>query len=327
MSLETLPRIDLAHLPTPLDEAPRLSVALKAPRIFIKRDDLTGLALGGNKVRKLEFVMADAVQKGADVVITTGSSQSNHACQTAAAACKLSMKAILVLERGVHIETQGNLLLDDIFGAEVRLLADGSLVDETMEKSAEEMRRRGHSPYLIPEGASNALGASGYVNAVKEICKQSAQKRIIPQYLIVPAGSIGTMAGLIVGARYFQAPFKVIGISVKLDRETLAEKIAGLANETAQLSGMNLTFAPSEIKIYDEYVGEGYGMPTPQCVEAMRLVARTEGLILDPVYSAKAMAGFADLVRQGKFTSQDTVVFIHTGGAPSVFAYADELLA
>ena len=327
MSLETLPRIDLAHLPTPLDEAPHLSAALEGPRIFIKRDDLTGLALGGNKVRKLEFVMADALQKGADVVITTGSSQSNHACQTAAAARKLSMKAILVLEKGVHIETQGNLLLDNIFDAEVHLIDDGSLVTETMEKLAAEMRRLGHNPYLIPTGASNALGASGYVNAVKEICEKSVQKRINPQYLIVAAGSIGTMAGLLVGARYFHAPFKVIGISVKLDREALARKIADLANETARLLGMNLTFAPDEISIYDEYVGEGYGIPTPQGIEAIRLVAQTEGLILDPVYSAKAMAGFADLIRQGKFTSQDTIIFVHTGGAPSVFAYANELLA
>ncbi|MFC1955932.1 D-cysteine desulfhydrase family protein [Chloroflexota bacterium] len=311
----------------PLDEAPRLSVALEGSQIFIKRDDLTGLALGGNKVRKLEFVMADAIQEGADVVITTGSSQSNHACQTAAAARKLGMKTILVLEKGVHNETLGNLLLDNLFGAEVHIVEEGSPVTEVMKKLAMEARSRGHHPYLIPEGASNALGATGYVNAVKEICKQSVQKRINPRYLIAAAGSCGTMAGLIVGAKYFQAPFKVVGISVKLDRTTLAIIIANLANEIAQLLTMNLAFAPNEITIYDEYVGEGYGIPTPQCIEAIRLVAQTEGIILDPVYSAKTMAGFMDLIRQGRFTPQDTVIFVHTGGAPSVFAYANELLA
>jgi len=326
LSLETLPRIDLAHLPTPLDEAPRLSVVLEGPQIFIKRDDLTGLALGGNKVRKLEFVMADAIQKGADVVITTGSSQSNHACQTAAAACKLGMKAILVLEKGVHIETQGNLLLDNLFDAEIHIVEEGSSVSEMMEKIAAEEISQGHNPYLIPVGASNALGATGYVNAVKEICRQSVQKRINPRYLIAAAGSCGTMAGLIVGAKYFQAPFKVVGISVKLDRESLTRKIANLANEVAQLLTMNLTFAPNEITIYDEYVGDGYGIPTPQCIEALRLVAQTEGLILDPVYSAKTMAGFMDLIRQGRFTPQDNIIFLHTGGAPSVFAYVNELL-
>jgi len=326
MLLEKLPRITLGFLPTPLEEASRLSAKLGGPRIFIKRDDLTGLALGGNKVRKLEFMMADAKQKGADVIITTGSSQSNHACLTSAAARMLGMDSILVLEKGVHIETQGNLLLDNLFGAEIKLVDDGSLVPKIMEEVAADLRSQGHNPYLIPMGASCPLGAVGYVNAVAEICEQLDKQELKVQYLFVAAGSCGTMAGLTVGAKYFQAPFQLIGISTGRKKEELAVKVSNLANETAQLLGMNITFTPSEITIYDEYVGKGYGIPTAQAIEAIRLLAHTQAIILDPVYTAKVMAGVIDLIRQGRFTSKDTIIFLHTGGAPSVFAYANELL-
>ncbi len=327
MLLETLPRINLAFLPTPLEEASHLSATLGGPRIFIKRDDLTGLALGGNKARKLEFLMADAKQKGADVIITTGSSQSNHACMTAAAARVLGMEPILVLEKGVHTETQGNLLLDDLLGAEVKMVDDSSLVSRTMEELAADLRSKGRKPYLIPRGGSCPLGAVGYVNAVSEICEQLDKQGLKVQYLFAAAGSCGTMAGLIVGARYFQAPFRVIGVSTKLKKEELAGKIASLANETAQLLDMNLTFTPDEITIYDEYVGKGYGIPTPQTIEAIRLVAQTQAIFLDPVYTGKVMAGLLALIRQGRFTTKDNIIFVHTGGVPSLFAYVNELLA
>ncbi len=327
MSLETLPRITLAHLPTPLQEASHLSAALGGPRIFIKRDDLTGLVLGGNKARKLEFVMADAKQKGADVIITTGGTQSNHASQTAAAARKLGMEPILILWRGVHAETQGNLLLNSLLDAEVQIIDDRSLVPKTMDDLAADLRSKGRNPYVIPTGASNPLGAVGYVNAASEICEQLKEQGLTAQYLFDAVGSFGTIAGLIVGARYFQAPFQVIGVSVARKKEELADRTANLANETAQLLEMNLTFTPDEITIYDEYVGKGYGIPTPQGIEAIRLVAQTEGIILDPVYTGKAMSGLIDLVRQGRFTPKDTIIFVHTGGAPSIFAYAKELLA
>ncbi len=326
MLLETLPRITLGFLPTPLEEVSQLSATLGGPRIFIKRDDLTGLVLGGNKVRKLEFMMADAKQKGADVIITTGSSQSNHACLTAAAARMLGMESILVLDKGVHTETQGNLLLDSLFEAEVRIIDDSSLVPKTMEDIAADLRSKGHNPYLIPRGASCPLGAVGYVTAVAEICEQLDKQDIQAQYLFAAAGSSGTMAGLTVGAKYFQAPFQVIGVSTNRKKEELSVKISDLANETAQLLDMDLTFNPDEMTIYDEYVGKGYGIPTPQAIEAIRLVAHTQGIILDPVYTAKVMSGLIDLIRQGRFTDKDTIIFLHTGGTASVFAYANELL-
>ena len=326
MLLEKLPRITLGFLPTPLEEASRLSAKLGGPRIFIKRDDLTGLALGGNKVRKLEFMMADAKQKGADVIITTGSSQSNHACLTAAAARILGMDSILVLEKGVHIETQGNLLLDNLFGAEVKLVDDSTLIPKIMKEVAADLRSKGRNPYLIPRGASCPLGAVGYVNAVAEICEQLDKQELNVQYLIAAAGSCGTMVGLTVGTKYFQAPFQLIGISTKLRKEELTAKISSMANGTAQLLDMNLTFTPDETTIYDEYVGKGYGIPTQQAIEAIKLLAHTQAVILEPVYTGKTLAGLIDLIRQGRFTSKDTIIFLHTGGAPSVFAYVNELL-
>lgn len=327
MLLEKLPRITLAHLPTPLEEASHLSAVLGGPRILIKRDDLTGLVLGGNKARKLEFIMADAKQKGADVIITTGAPQSNHACQTAAVARKLGMEPILILQKGAHPETQGNLLLNSLLDAEVQIIDDPSLVPKAIDDLAADLRSKGRNPYVIPRGASSPLGTVGYVNAASEICEQLNKQGLIAQYLFVAAGSMGTIAGLTVGAKYFQAPFQVIGVSVRAKKEELTVKIADLANETARLLDINLTFTPSEITIYDEYVGKGYGIPTPQCIEAIKLVAQTEGIFLDPVYTGKTMSGLIDLIRQGKFTPQDTVIFAHTGGVPALFAYDKELSA
>jgi D-cysteine desulfhydrase family pyridoxal phosphate-dependent enzyme len=297
------------------------------PRIFIKRDDLTGLVLGGNKVRKLEFLMADAKRKGVDVIITSGGSQSNWACQTAAAARKLSMEPILILWRSVHAEIQGNLLLNSLLCAKVQIIDDRSLVAKIIDDLAADLRSKGRNPGVIPVGGSTPLGAVGYVNATSEICKQLEEQGLTVQHLLVAVGSCGTLAGLVVGAKYFQAPFQVVGVSVSGKKEELSVRTANLANETAQLLKMNLTFTPDEITIFDEYVGKGYGIPTLQCIEAIRLVAQTEGIILDPVYTGKAMSGLIDLIRQGRFTPQDTIIFVHTGGAPSIFAYDKELLA
>ena len=326
MLLDKLPRINLAFLPTPLHEIPNFSKALGGPRLFIKRDDLTGTGFGGNKVRKLEFLLADAKKKGADVIITTGHTQSNHACLTAVASRRLGMKPILVLEKGVHLE-QGSMLIDAIIDADVRIVDDSALVQKTMEDCADEARREGHTPYLIPRGGSVPIGAAGYVNACRELLKQMDEQKIKANHLFLAAGSSGTIAGLHVGAKYFKAPFEISGVSVRAKKEDMQDRISSLADDTARFLEMGVAFAPEEITIYDGYVGGGYGVTTPECLDAITLLARTEGIFLDPVYSAKAMSGLIDLIRQKKLNADDTIIFLATGGGPSVFAYSDELLA
>jgi len=328
VSLASVPRVRLANLPTPLQEAAGLSATLDGPRLLIKRDDMTGLVLGGNKARKLEYAMADAQRMGADVIITTGGSQSNHVSQTAAAARKLGMEPVLVLWKGVHVENQGNLFLDSLFDAEVHMIDEGlkgPLRPKTIKALAEELREQGRRPYIIQGGASNPLGSLGYVNAVQEICEQLEEQEITAQYLVCAVGSCGTIAGLIVGAEYFRAPFQVIGISVEGEKNELAGKIATLANEIAELLDMDVSFDRDKIVVYDEYVGTGYGIPTTGGIEALKLVARKEGIILDPVYTSKAMAGLMDLISQNRFTPQESVIFLHSGGAASVFTYVEEI--
>ncbi|MEE9399944.1 MAG: D-cysteine desulfhydrase family protein [Dehalococcoidales bacterium] len=331
MSLETTPRVALANLPTPLQEAPRLSAALGGPRILIKRDDLTGLALGGNKVRKLEFAMADAKKKGADVIITTGGSQSNHASQTAAAASILGMETYLVLFRGRHPEKQGNMLLYGLYNAKVEIAGESNLdlpkVMQRIDELAAELRSKGRTPYVMPVGALMPEGSAGYVPAVSEICDQLKEQGITAQYLIDCCGSGGTMAGLVLGAKYFKAPFEVIGVSVARTIDVLKPRITDNANQTAKFLEIDLTITPEELTIYDDYIGEAYGVPTKEGIEAIKLVAQTEGILLDPVYTGKTMAGLIDMIRKGKFTAKDTIIFLHTGGAPGIFAYHKELSA
>ncbi len=330
MILETLPRERLIHLPTPLHEATHLSAVLGGPRILIKRDDMTGLLLGGNKSRKLEFLMADAKQKGADVIITSGPIQSNHAAQTAAAARKLGLEIRLVLSMGLHNEMQGNLLLGNLLDADMQTLdvdLVSPLVAQTMDELAATLHSQGRNPYVIPQGGAAPLGCVGHVNCIAEIMGQLKERGLTADYLMVTAGSGSTMAGLHLGAKYFQAPFQVIGVDIMgiFTKEETTGTIAGLANNTAQLLEMNLAINPDELVLYMEYAGERYGIITPQCIEAMKLVVQTEGIILDPVYTGKTMAALIDLIHKGKFTAKDTVIFQHTGGAPGVFAYAGEL--
>jgi len=331
MSFAAMPRVALANLPTPLQEASNLSAVLGGPRILIKRDDLTGLGLGGNKARKLEFILADAKQKGADVVITTGGSQSNHAAQTAAAAMKLGMECYLVLYRGVHPENQGNMLLYRLYNAKVEIVGEKSAdlpkIMERIDRLAAELRSQGRTPYVIPIGGMMPQGTLGYALAVSEILDQLKQQQGSASYLIDCCGTGGTMAGIVLGAKYFKADFKVIGISVSAKAEVLKPRIADMASQTAQLLQAELSFKPEEITVYDDYIGESYGIPTKECIEAIKLVAQTEGIILDPVYTGKTMAGLINLVRQGRFTSKDTVIFMHTGGAAGLFAYHKELSA
>ncbi|MCL0038959.1 D-cysteine desulfhydrase family protein [Dehalococcoidia bacterium] len=331
MSMVKLPRVALGHWPTPLHELPRLSATLGGPRIFIKRDDLTGLALGGNKCRKLEYVLADALKNGVDTLITSGSSQSNHALQTAAAARKLGMEAYLVLVKGMHVETQGNLLLQNILNSTVNIVevADPSEMFTTMPRKmnelADELRSKGRTPLVIPAGAEFPLGTVGWVDAAEEIGRQLKDQEIDAQYVVLAHSGGGTQAGLVLGFKQLKLPLNVVGISTMYQKSAAVNEVVTLANDTARLLGFDVTITPDEVTLYDDYIGEGYGIPTEGCIEAIRLVAQTEAIFLDPVYSAKAMAGFVDLIRKGEFTSKDTVLFIHTGGVPALFAYHQEL--
>ena len=330
-SIAKLPRISLGNYPTPLTEAHHLSAVLGGPRIIIKRDDLTGLALGGNKCRKLEFVMADAKLKGIDTVITTGSSQSNFALQMAAAARKLDMEAYLVLFKGVHPETQGNLLLNNILDSKVRIIELdpsellGGTIMVKMNALADELSQQGRHPLVIPAGAHTPIGTTGWVNAADEIWQQLQAQNIDAHYLVVTNGSTGTQTGLEVGVKYLKLPLKIIGISIFNKAANAINEVVNMANETAKFLNLDLTFAPDEITVYDDYIGEGYGISTDGCIQAIRLVAQTEGIFLDPVYTGKAMAGFIDLIHKGQFTAKDTVVFIHSGGIPALFAYDKEI--
>lgn len=334
-SIAKLPYIQLGSYPTPLVEAPNLSAALGGPRILIKRDDLTGLALGGNKCRKLEFVMADARQKGIDALVTTGSSQSNFALQLATAAQMLHMKASLVLIKGVHIEKQGNLLLDGIVDADIILVDPSEITDEEgifgpimvgkMNAVADDLRKQGLHPMVIPVGGYNPVGTVGWVNAADEIGQQLQAQNIEAQHLVVTCGSSGTQAGLTLGFKYLKLPIAITGFTISSPKERAMNMVANMANETAKLLDMNITTSPDEVTVNDDYIGEGYGLVTKECLQAIKLVAQTEGIFLDPVYTGKAMAGFIDFIKKGRFRSTDTVIFVHTGGIPALFAYDKEI--
>jgi len=323
--LSHLPRVGIAHLPTPLEEMPRLSRALRGPRLFIKRDDQTGLATGGNKTRKLEFLVADALAQQATTLITTGAAQSNHCRQTAAAAAKFGMRAVLVLSGEPPDDWTGNLLLDTLLGAEVRWTR-GREREDVMAEVAEEERIAGRVPYVVPYGASNAIGAMGYVAAMAELMEQLAERSLQVQRIVFPSSSGGTQAGLVVGAKAFGFSGRIEGISVDKTRPVLRETVLRLAAKTAARVGLRSTFTPMDLTIRDEYLGGGYGIMGDAEREAIRLVAQTEGILLDPVYTGRAMAGLIDLVHQGVYRPGETILFWHTGGIPALFAYRDELL-
>lgn len=321
-----IPRVQLGYLPTPLERAPNLTQALGGPQIWFKRDDLIGLGLGGNKVRKLEFLLAEALTKGADTVITTGAAQSNHARITAAAARKLGLRVVLVLRGAPDAQRQGNLLLDDLTGADVRLVPWATPVerDELLIQVAEEVQAEGGRPYIIPLGGSNGLGALGYVVAAQELQAQAGQLGLNVTCVITSSSSGGTQGGLALGAKLSGAPFAIWGISADLRSEGLQQAVIGVIIEAARLLGCP-TLEPKELTVFDGYVGPGYGIVTRETVAAIRLVAQTEGIFLDPVYTGKAMAGLVDLVKKGTLGPGQTVVFLHTGGTPALFAYQKEL--
>lgn len=321
--MKTIPRLRFAHLPTPVEAMPRLSAALGGPTLLIKRDDQTGLALGGNKTRKLEFLVAEAQANGARMLITAGAAQSNHCRQTAAAAARVGMACTLVLsspegqsaEQVAAQPASGNILLDRLFGVEIVWTTyeqRGHMLQETFQAAWDAGKR----PYLIPYGGSNPTGATGYVYALKEMLEQCAH----PDAIVFPSSSGGTHAGMVVGARLFGYGGQVLGISVDEEQSVLQERVANLATLTADLLDEKLHFAPQDVLANDHYLGGGYGVMGEPEKEAVQLFAQHEGLLLDPVYTGRAAAGMIDLIRKGYFKAGQTVLFWHTGGAPALFA-------
>ena len=330
MSLSQFPRVPLAHLPTPLEHLPRLSGHLGGPEIFVKRDDCTGLATGGNKTRKLEFSMAEALEQEADTIITVGAVQSNHVRQTAAAACKLGFRCEVLLEHRITEPTDayrnsGNVLLDRLFGANLREYPGGTDFDHEMALLAEQIAEDGGKPYIIPGGASNPVGALGYVNCASELLTQLEDRDLDVGHIVSATGSAGTQAGMIVGLKAMQSDIPLLGIGVNVGQSEQEEKVYQLACETAEFIGSRGIVAREDIVANCDFVGTGYGMPTDSMNEAVLLLARLEGLLFDPVYSGKALAGLIDLVQSGYFDGADNIVFLHTGGAAALFAYADQL--
>lgn len=330
LQLAALPRVRLAALPTPLEEAPRLAKALagerEGPRVFVKRDDLTGFALGGNKVRKIEYHLGEALAQRCDTLVTTGAIQSNHCRVTAAAARVGGMDCVLVL-RPVEPEVmQGNLLLDHLFGARVRIApnTDRAVTAALMAEEIGGLRGRGRRPYLIPGGASTPLGAAAYLQAFEELLQQTTALGIVVDAVVFCTGSGGTHAGLVLGAALSQSGVEIVGISDGAKREDLAPIVSGLVGEFAERFKVDVSVPPQDVVVLDEYGGT-YGRPTPECVQAINLAARSEGLVLDPVYTGKAMAGMADLIRRGRWRRDQTVVFWHTGGQPALFASVEAL--
>jgi len=330
MRLSDAPRVRLANLPTPLQEAPSLSKALGGPRILVKRDDLTGLALGGNKTRKLEFLMADAVEKRADVIVTGAGYQSNWCTQAAAAARKLGMKCVLIKMGPTDgydpEEYDGNHLLHFLLGAEIKV-ATGGNTKRVYDETIEELKKKGHRPYLLTAAGSTPPGVLGYVNAVLEIVSQAVERGVKIDYIVHATGSGGTMAGLVLGAKALNTGIKIIGSSVSPGKERMVKNVTRLVNESAEHLEIKLRVSEDDITVHDKHAGPGYGVLTDEKAEAVKLAAETEGLFLDPVYTGTSMATLIGLSHEGFFKKDDVVVFVHTGGSAALFPYRSPLKA
>lgn len=315
----------LAHLPTPLEKLERLSKHLGGPDIYMKRDDQTGLATGGNKTRKLEFLVADALAQGCDHLITTGAPQSNHCRQTAAAAAHYGLGCSLVLRGEPQTQIQGNLLLDKLLGAHLYWTGDRPR-QEVMAEVANEQRVMGHKPYLIPLGGSNVMGATSYVLAMKELMEQLSAAGINIDFIVFASSSGGTQAGIVLGAEVYGFRGQILGISVDHPAEDLQMQVSALATATATHLGISNVSIANRVEVNDDYLGEGYAMVSELEREAIQMVAQLEGVLLDPVYTGRAMGGLIDLIRWGAFTRGQSVLFWHTGGAAALPAFVDKLL-
>ncbi|KEK23241.1 D-cysteine desulfhydrase [Bacillus gaemokensis] len=325
MNLAKFPRKKYTESYTPIEKLNHFSEVLGGPSIYFKRDDLLGLTAGGNKTRKLEFLVADAQAKGADTLITCGGIQSNHCRLTLAAAVKEKMKCILVLEEGLEEDSKpdfnGNYFLYHLLGAEnVIVVPNGTDLMDEMHKVAKEVTEKGHTPYVIPVGGSNPTGAMGYIACAQEIMAQSFEQGIDFNAVVCVSGSGGMHSGLVTGFYGNQSGIPVIGINVSRGKAEQEEKVFQLVKETSAHVGIP-NFIPREaVDCFDEYVGPGYALPTPEMVEAVQLLAKTEGILLDPVYTGKAAAGLIDLIRKGTFKKDDNILFVHSGGSPALYA-------
>ncbi|HQU37483.1 MAG TPA: D-cysteine desulfhydrase family protein [Anaerolineales bacterium] len=323
--MNKIPRLNFAHLPTPIEELPRLSDVLAGPRILVKRDDQTGLAFGGNKTRKLEFLVAEAQEQGARTLISGGALQSNHCRQTAAAAAKYGFDCILVLNGEMPDKPSANLLLDQLFGAEIVTIADRKQRDRVLKETFDKAVADGRKPYLVAYGGSSATGALGYAFAMEELMKQWADFRSLRDFgsldhIIFGTSSGGTHAGLVLGQRVFGFKGKVLGISIDESEAWLKSHVSKLATEASERLGERIRFESAEVLANADYCKAGYGVLTDAEREAVNLFAKYEGLLLDPVYTGRAAAGMIDLIRKGYFKSEETVLFWHTGGQPALFA-------
>jgi D-cysteine desulfhydrase len=322
--MDSISRIRFAHLPTPIEEMPRLSKALDGPRLFIKRDDQTGLAFGGNKTRKLEFLVAEAQAQGAKMLISAGAMQSNHCRQTAAAAAKFGMECILVLNGQHPKKPTANLMLDFLFDADVVWVAERKDRDAMLQHTFETAREAGNQPYLVPYGGSSPTGALGYTFAVDELMKQGLK----PDWIVFGTSSGGTHAGLTLGARVFKCESRILGISIDEPVKVLKSNVSALASAASEKLGKRIKFGGEDVLANDDYCQAGYGVFGEQEREAICLFAANEGILLDPVYTGRAAAGMIDLIRRGVFQRNESVLFWHTGGQPALFAekYQAEIL-
>lgn len=324
MNLAQFPRQRYTPTYTPIEKLPHFSEVLGGPSIYMKRDDLLGLAAGGNKTRKLEFLVADALDKGADTLITCGGIQSNHCRLTLAAAVKEKMRCILVLEEGQtnsEPDFNGNYFLYHLLGAEkVKVVPNGTDLMKEMQKAAKEVADEGHKPYIIPVGGSNVIGATGYAACAQEILAQSFDQGVSINAVVCVSGSGGMHAGLVTGFYGNQSRIPVIGINVSRGKQEQEEKVFQLVKETSEHIGISSSIPCDAVTCFDEYVGPGYALPTTEMVEAVKLMARTEGILLDPVYTGKAAAGLIDLIQKGTFKPDDNILFVHSGGASTLYA-------
>lgn len=318
-----IPRVRIAHLPTPVEALPRLSAVLGGPRLLVKRDDQTGVAFGGNKTRKLEYVIAEAQANGAKTLVTMGGIQSNHCRQTAALARRFGFDCILVLNGQEPEMPSGNLLVDHLFGAEI-VWTKRPERNQTFERTFEQAWEAGRRPYKIPMGASNATGALGYVEAMDELVNQGVEA----DWIIVPSSSCGTLSGMLLGAKLKGFKGKILAVSIDVPVDEMRETTAAMASEASTRFGEKITFRPEEVLVNADYLGAGYAVMGESEKEAIELFAQAEGMLLGPVYTGRAAGGMIDLIRKKFFKPDETVLFWHTGGTPELFAdpYAAQLL-
>ena len=328
LTLAKFPKVRLGHLPTPLEPMDRLSEILGGPRLWVKRDDCTGLSSGGNKTRKLEFLMADAQSKGADTIITQGATQSNHARQTTAAAAKLGMECHILLEDRTgsndnNYILNGNVLLDRLHGASVSKRSGGTDMNLEMQDFADALIEKGKKPYIIPGGGSNPIGALGYVNCARELTEQASEIGLKIDALVHATGSAGTQAGLVAGLAAIQSDIHLLGIGVRAPKDKQEQMVFDLAQKTADYLDTGIKIERDKVRAICDYVGAGYGLPTDGMIKAVKLLAQSEGLLFDPVYSGKGLDGLIDQIKKGYFAGMDNVVFLHTGGSAALFGYPE----